>query len=91
MRAFKCFSCNHTWQLPFGTGGPGIGLTCPECGSNNIHRDQRGQGGGRGRRFGRSGVEIPGMRGLGVMGKGRVADAVEGVSTQERMTSHFLF
>jgi len=55
MRTFKCFSCNHTWQLAFGTGGPGIGLTCPECGSNNIHRDQRGQGRGRGQR---SGVEM---------------------------------
>ncbi len=55
MRRFKCYSCDHTWQLPFGTGGPGIGLTCPECGSNNIHRDQRGQGVGRGQR---SGVEM---------------------------------
>jgi len=56
MRTFKCFSCDHTWQLAFGTGGPGIGLTCPECGSNNIHRDQRGQSGGRGRRFGQGGA-----------------------------------
>lgn len=73
MRRFKCYSCDHTWQLPFGTGGPGIGLTCPECGSNNIHRDQRGQGGGRGRRFGRSGVEMRGgawPRGSG-RGRGR--------------------
>ncbi len=70
MRTFKCFNCDHTWQLAFGTGGPGIGLTCPECGTNNIHRDQRGQGGGRRQR---SGLEMRGgawTRGDG-LGRGR--------------------
>jgi DNA-directed RNA polymerase subunit RPC12/RpoP len=56
MRTFKCYDCGHTWQLPYGEGGVGAELSCPECESRNIHRadDERGGrgrgGGGLGRR-----------------------------------------
>ena len=44
MRKFKCFKCGHTWQLPFGQGGMGAGLSCPECESRNVHRAQEDRG-----------------------------------------------
>lgn len=51
MRKFKCFECQHAWELPFGTGRP---QECPKCAGINIHRaadesDAAGVGGGRGR------------------------------------------
>jgi predicted RNA-binding Zn-ribbon protein involved in translation (DUF1610 family) len=49
MRTFKCNSCDHTWSLPFGSGGRGVRLTCPACGSENIHRLKAARGWGRGR------------------------------------------
>jgi DNA-directed RNA polymerase subunit RPC12/RpoP len=70
MRTFKCFECGYTWQLPFGQGGMGSGLSCPECNSRNVHRavEDRGwaregrtelklmgRGFGRGRGYGRGG------------------------------------
>jgi predicted DNA-binding protein (UPF0251 family) len=41
MRKFKCYDCQHTWEVPHGTGRPG---NCPSCQSVNIHRaeDDRG-------------------------------------------------
>jgi predicted RNA-binding Zn-ribbon protein involved in translation (DUF1610 family) len=50
MRTFKCYTCDHTWQLPHGKGGRGIDLQCPACGSNNIHREDRPSRGGWQRR-----------------------------------------
>lgn len=50
MRTFKCYDCGHTWELPFGEGGRGVDQVCPECGSENIHRDGGGLGRGRGGR-----------------------------------------
>lgn len=50
MRTFKCYDCGHTWQLPHGEGGRGIDLTCPECGSHNIHREDRQRNHGHRRR-----------------------------------------
>ena len=44
MRTFKCFDCGHTWQLPFGRGGMGSGLSCPECDSRNVHRAPEDRG-----------------------------------------------
>jgi DNA-directed RNA polymerase subunit RPC12/RpoP len=44
MRTFKCFDCGHTWQLPFGQGGMGSGLSCPECKSRNVHRAPEDRG-----------------------------------------------
>jgi hypothetical protein len=37
-RHFRCYDCNHEWQLPHGKGGPGSSLACPECESQNVHR-----------------------------------------------------
>jgi predicted RNA-binding Zn-ribbon protein involved in translation (DUF1610 family) len=50
MRNFKCFNCQYEWQLPHGKGGQGTELTCPQCGSQNIHRSEKDRGGGRRRR-----------------------------------------
>jgi DNA-directed RNA polymerase subunit RPC12/RpoP len=41
MRTFKCYDCQHIWQLPHGEGGCGRDLTCPQCGSKNLHREDR--------------------------------------------------
>jgi predicted DNA-binding protein (UPF0251 family) len=48
MRKFKCNECQHSWELPYGTGRP---ESCPSCKSGNIHRAQaeRGYAGGLGR------------------------------------------
>jgi uncharacterized protein len=44
-RTFQCSACEHSWEVPFGTGRP---AACPKCSSNNLHRfdANRGQGGG---------------------------------------------
>ncbi len=53
MRKFKCYDCDHAWDLTFGQGGRGMDQVCPECGSKNIHRvnGERGRG-KRGRGWG---------------------------------------
>lgn len=48
MRKFKCYDCQHSWDLPYGTGRP---EGCPSCKSGNIHRAQEDRGHARG--FGR--------------------------------------
>ncbi len=51
-RRFRCADCQHTWELPYGTGRP---ESCPSCKSINIHRADgvRGtKGSGRGQRRG---------------------------------------
>ncbi len=35
IRKFKCYSCDFTWEKEFGTGRP---ESCPECGSDKLHR-----------------------------------------------------
>jgi predicted DNA-binding protein (UPF0251 family) len=45
MRKFKCDDCQHSWELPYGTGRPG---NCPSCKSDNIHRAQEDRGYARG-------------------------------------------
>jgi len=52
MRKFKCYDCQHTWELSYGTGRPG---NCPSCKSGNIHRaeEDRGYARGLGREQGR--------------------------------------
>ena len=50
MRKFKCYQCNHTWELPFGEGGRGVEQACPKCKSNNIHRVGKTRGQGQGNR-----------------------------------------
>jgi len=41
MRKFKCYGCNHVWEIPYGTARP---RECPQCKNTNIHRaeDDRG-------------------------------------------------
>jgi uncharacterized protein len=46
MRKFMCDDCQHSWELPYGTGRPG---DCPLCKSGNIHRAQEDRGYVRGR------------------------------------------
>lgn len=46
-RKFKCYNCGNDWEVPYGTGRPG---GCPNCGSDNIHRDEEDRGPHRHRR-----------------------------------------
>jgi predicted DNA-binding protein (UPF0251 family) len=48
MRKFRCYDCQHSWELLYGTGRPG---SCPSCKSGNIHRIQEDKG--YAREFGR--------------------------------------
>jgi len=48
MRKFKCEKCRHEWEEKFGTGERGADMSCPKCGSGEIHRtDQDGHGFGK--------------------------------------------
>ena len=47
-RKFRCYDCQHSWELPYGTGRPG---NCPSCKSDNIRRAEEDRGYARG--FGR--------------------------------------
>jgi len=51
VRKFKCYDCQHTWEIPYGTGRPG---GCPACQSANVHRavEDRGFATGGRRRMG---------------------------------------
>lgn len=86
VRRFTCYDCNHTFEVPYGTGGPGVSMNCPECGSTNVHRAEgdrgydrmgRGRGGGGqvaspGGGAGGSGMgRGPGQEGRGRGGAGR--------------------
>ena len=47
-RLFQCSDCDHSWEVPFGTGRP---ASCPNCQSNNFHREDnlgKPAGGGKG-------------------------------------------
>ena len=50
IRKFKCFDCQHSWELSYGTGRP---EGCPSCKSANIRREKEDRGydgrGGKGR------------------------------------------
>ncbi len=66
MRKFKCYDCGHIWEIPFGQGGRGVNLTCPQCESQNVHRlsKPRGRGWRGGGRVGDSDSSSePGSRG----------------------------
>jgi predicted DNA-binding protein (UPF0251 family) len=41
MRKFRCSDCQHSWELPYGTGRP---EGCPSCKSGNIHRAEEDRG-----------------------------------------------
>lgn len=38
-RSFKCFECNHVWEVEFGIPRP---EECPKCKSENLHRVKQG-------------------------------------------------
>ncbi len=61
MRSFSCYDCGHQFQVAHGIGGPGTQMTCPNCGSQNIHRAENDRG------FARAGRG----RGRGGLGRGR--------------------
>jgi rubrerythrin len=44
-RKFKCYDCQHTWEIPYGTGRP---ENCPSCKSGKIHRAEEDRGYARG-------------------------------------------
>jgi uncharacterized protein len=44
MRKFRCYDCQHSWELPYGTGRP---ENCPSCKSGNIRRAEGGRGSAR--------------------------------------------
>lgn len=44
LRTFTCDSCQHTWQIPYGTGRP---QECPKCHCASLHRIDGGQGSGQ--------------------------------------------
>ena len=41
-RTFKCFKCNHVWEVELGIPRPS---KCAKCGSTNIHREDMGRQG----------------------------------------------
>jgi len=45
MRKFRCYGCQHSWELPYGTGRP---ENCPSCKSGNIRRAEEDRGYARG-------------------------------------------
>jgi predicted DNA-binding protein (UPF0251 family)/DNA-directed RNA polymerase subunit RPC12/RpoP len=45
-RKFKCFTCSHEWEVPYGTGRPD---ECPKCKSKNIYRHPEDRGTRKGR------------------------------------------
>jgi len=49
IRRFRCDECEHSWELPYGTGRP---ENCPSCKSGNIHRAKEDRGGGYAKGFG---------------------------------------
>ena len=51
MRKFRCYDCQHSWELPYGTGRPG---NCPSCKSGNIRRAEGDRGYARGAESGQS-------------------------------------
>jgi hypothetical protein len=41
MRYFKCFDCEHFWNIIFWEDGKDTKLACPECKSLNVHRIEK--------------------------------------------------
>jgi predicted DNA-binding protein (UPF0251 family) len=41
MKKFRCYDCDHTWEIAYGTGRP---QNCPQCKSANIHRAEEDRG-----------------------------------------------
>ena len=45
MRKLRCYDCQHSWELPYGTGRR---ENCPSCKSGNIHGTEEDGGYARG-------------------------------------------
>ena len=45
LRMFRCFECEHEWQVPFGTGRP---EGCPKCDGTDFRRTEGLRGSRRG-------------------------------------------
>ena len=41
MRKLRCYDCQHSWELPYGTGRR---ENCPSCKSGNIHGTEEDRG-----------------------------------------------
>lgn len=41
MRKFRCYDCQHEWEVPYGTPRPS---QCPKCTSVNVHRAEEDRG-----------------------------------------------
>ena len=76
-RKFCCAECQHTWDVPFGTGRP---EACPKCKSTNLHREGAGGGRGNGQCRGRG----QGRGWCGGRGAGRKAGAAAGTGEQSK-------
>lgn len=44
MRYFKCFDCEHLWEIIFWEDGKGTRMACPECRSLNVHQIEKVHG-----------------------------------------------
>ncbi|NLS44989.1 MAG: DUF134 domain-containing protein [Firmicutes bacterium] len=43
MRKFNCRICDYDFEIPFGEGGQGIEMTCPQCRGRSVQRiDHKG-------------------------------------------------
>lgn len=68
MRSFRCYDCGHQFHVAHGVGGMGSQMSCPRCGSANIHRAVSDRGFARGAR-GRRARNL--AQGRGRLGGGR--------------------
>ena len=70
-RKFTCFDCKHQFQVPYDTGKPGAQMTCPKCGSANVHRAAGDRGYARSGSGGFGTGRGPSTEGRGQGGSGR--------------------
>lgn len=71
VRRFTCYDCSHTFEVPYGTGGPGRSMECPECGGRNIHRAEGDRGFERSAGGAVTGEYSGAGRGPSALGRGR--------------------
>lgn len=70
-RKFTCAECKYQWEEPYGTGKRGAQMTCPKCGSPNVHRAAGDRGYVRSRSGGLGIGRGPSAEGRGRGGSGR--------------------
>lgn len=47
IRRFKCYTCSHEFEVPFGNGQRGMDMPCPSCGKGPVGRLSNGMQNGR--------------------------------------------